>query len=230
MSDSPVPTPSAGVLQLLSVILGDSVMEANALIGDQIRFWRWRNQLRILERANDILKQKGISPKKVSPKVLVPLIEAASLEDEPSLQEMWASLFASACQDDSEKSFFFICIEILKNISSPEARALQWMYFKWREEDLRIRTDNPFGSPDEIITKDDIVKFSVGDILRAANLPFIKGRVMIDNLMRLNLIRYEAPDISDETFDTSVRMVFPERLYLTRLAIGLLQTCGTDTQ
>ena len=103
MSDSPVPTPSAGVLQLLSVILGDSVMEANALIGDQIRFWRWRNQLRILERANDILKQKGISPKKVSPKVLVPLIEAASLEDDPSLQEMWARLIASACQEDSEK-------------------------------------------------------------------------------------------------------------------------------
>jgi hypothetical protein len=104
-------------------ILG-SLAEIGDLFSDKVRFLRFKSAVKTLNRAAEIAKEKGISPKAIPMKFLVPFIEDCSLEDEESpFIEQWASLLASA-----SKGFdpLHVAIkDVLKNISSKEAALIE---------------------------------------------------------------------------------------------------------
>ena len=81
-----------------------------------------------LQRENEILKEKKIDPKKVSLKVLSPLIEFSSLEEEELLQDKWANLITHILNSDTDIVFQQNCIAILNKISSTEANLVDNLY------------------------------------------------------------------------------------------------------
>lgn len=89
---------------LFRSLFGPSINEMGGLIADNVRLRRFKNQIRIFSKAQKILRDKNIQPSKVSLKVLAPLIECSSLEENKTLQEKWANLIA----------------HILEGVSSPE--------------------------------------------------------------------------------------------------------------
>ena len=62
------------------------------MTADQVRLRRFKNQVKIFERLNIYLKDKKIDPQKINLKVLAPLIEFASYEEDENLQELWSKL------------------------------------------------------------------------------------------------------------------------------------------
>jgi hypothetical protein len=104
-------------------ILGP-VAELGDLFSDKVRFLRFRSAAKTLNRAAEIAKEQGISPKAVPMKFLVPFIEDCSLEEEDSpFIEQWAALLASAAKGFDP---LHVAIrDVLKNISSKEAALIE---------------------------------------------------------------------------------------------------------
>lgn len=72
-----------------------SVEELGLLVKDQISYWRFNNQVKILTKAKAVCEKNNISIKAITPKLLCPYLEYASLEDDPELQKNWATLLSN---------------------------------------------------------------------------------------------------------------------------------------
>jgi len=133
MSDAPV-LPGVKInLKVPEDVTRDTVRFARRILGplaeigdlfsDKVRFLRFKSAAKTLNRAAQIAKEQGISPKAIPMKFLVPFIEDCSLEEEDSpFIEQWAALLASA-----SKSFdpLHVAIrDVLKHISSKEAKLI----------------------------------------------------------------------------------------------------------
>lgn len=69
--------------------------EIGLLLKDGIAKWRFNNQVKTLVKAKSICEKHGVNPRMISPKLLCPLLEYASLEDNEKLQDKWATLLAN---------------------------------------------------------------------------------------------------------------------------------------
>ena len=93
--------------------------------GDLLRQYRIRNWNRISQKTFDKLNQRGdeqIEP--LNPKLIVPLLEAASNEGDETLQDMWAELLANAMDPDCDVSLQRVFIDTLKQFEPIDARIL----------------------------------------------------------------------------------------------------------
>src|SRR5688500_4034060 len=78
--------------EFLGKLISPIIEEVGLLISDNIKFLRFKNQVKILLKAKDYVEKRNISIKEIPIKILVPLLEKASLEDNEPLQEKWAKM------------------------------------------------------------------------------------------------------------------------------------------
>lgn len=108
----------------LGKLIFPAVEEVGLLMGDNIKVWRFKNQIRLLNNVENYVKEKNISTKKVPLKILLPLLENASLEEEPLLNEMWENLLINYI--DSKQTFCLTVFpHILSNLSTKEVRFIK---------------------------------------------------------------------------------------------------------
>src|SRR5712692_8992554 len=83
--------------------VGASLTAAFGIFEDKLKYMRWERQVRLMQRANDFLSNEGFDqPTRVIPlKFAVPLLEAASLEDDDYLQDLWAKLLVNSAIETS---------------------------------------------------------------------------------------------------------------------------------
>ena len=84
----------------LDKLVMPSVEETGLLIKDKVTYWKFKNQVKILNKAKEYCEKHGINPKTVSFKLLVPLIETSSLEEDELLQDKWAILLGNLVDSD----------------------------------------------------------------------------------------------------------------------------------
>ena len=111
----------------LDKLVGPSIEEVGLLLSDNIKLWRLKNQIKILNKAKKIVENNNLSIKNISLKVLVPLLEYSSLENDESLQDKWSNLLVNIA-DESSKITTNIYPFILSQLSSIEAKALLDFY------------------------------------------------------------------------------------------------------
>jgi Abortive infection alpha len=104
------------------MVLGPSGRELGEMVADRLRFWRWRQAVKIMERAAEIKKAKKRQQVDVPLKFFLPFVEESSKEDNDDLAEFWATLLATA--GDKTTGFDLLCIDILKKMGRDEARLL----------------------------------------------------------------------------------------------------------
>lgn len=115
------------IKDFLNKLIGPAIEETGLLIADPIRLWRFKNQLKILEKAQKIVKDKNIDTKIISVKTLVPFLEYSSLEEDENLQDMWANLFVNYV--DSNKNFTSsVYPYILSQISTEDLNVVNQFY------------------------------------------------------------------------------------------------------
>ncbi|UPT70217.1 MAG: DUF4393 domain-containing protein [Flavobacterium sp. JAD_PAG50586_2] len=108
-------------------IVGSTLEETGLLLGDKVRVYRLKNQIKMLGMTQQICNDNNISIKQISLKTLVPLLEYASLEDEESIQTKWAKLLSNYVDSrkNLESSIFPF---ILSQLSTKELEILDTMY------------------------------------------------------------------------------------------------------
>jgi len=104
-----------------------SIEETGLLVKDQITMWRFKNQIKMLNRAKDYCEKHNIEPKKISLKVLSPLLEYSSLEEEDIMQDKWSVLLSNLI--DSEQNIEnHVFPYILSQLSKDEFLSLEKVY------------------------------------------------------------------------------------------------------
>ncbi len=100
--------------------------ETGLLLGQRMKAYRERKLHETLEKADRRLRDSGLEPNPVPPKLLLPIIDGCSIEDNETLQDMWAGLLTSASQraDLIRPSF----VDTLKQLTPNEAKFLDKVF------------------------------------------------------------------------------------------------------
>jgi hypothetical protein len=110
----------------LQKLIGPSVDELGLLFSDNVKLWRLKNQIRNLEKVKKIVDEQKIDIKQVNLKVLIPYLEGVSLEDDETLQDLWAKLFTNYI-DTSKNLTINVYPNILKQLSTNEVTILRFL-------------------------------------------------------------------------------------------------------
>lgn len=196
---------SEPVREFAGTIVGSPAGKAGELLADHIRLRRFRYQAKALEKAQAIVRERGLDPHKIPWPTLFPLLEGAANADGPDLADRWAALLATAAVDPDAVPPSYPAI--LSQLTAAEARVLDALYNAsvadgppggWRERVLNVETD--LGTDEGRIT---------GHRLELA----------MDNLALLNLIGSVAGQINASQIDNKAAV------RLTALGYEFVRAC-----
>lgn len=108
--------------RLLERAAGPAADELGEWMRDKVRAFRRRNTEVVTARAEAYLQSVGEEGREVPFATLLPLLEGASLQDNPEMQEYWAALLANAAAGRALSPMF---TRILEALSPVDARVLQ---------------------------------------------------------------------------------------------------------
>ena len=81
------------------------------------------------DQVNCILNERGIvDTKAVPPKLALPIIEAASLEEDDKLQNLWAKLLSNAMDPNCKLDIRYFFVDILKSLNPLDVKLLYFFY------------------------------------------------------------------------------------------------------
>lgn len=100
------------------------------IVHDKLSYMRWERQLRLMVRVEEVMRELGMeAPTRPVPiKVAIPLLQAASLEDDNELQDLWVKLLVNAADADRNVEVRRAFVSILQDFGSMEARIMRVIY------------------------------------------------------------------------------------------------------
>jgi hypothetical protein len=106
---------------LVKKLAGPLADEFGQMFGDRAREYRLKNALKIFHRVQKMLLDAGIDPQPIAPRLFLPVLEAASIEDNETLQSRWAALLANASDPQKGSSVLASFVEVLRQLTSEQA-------------------------------------------------------------------------------------------------------------
>jgi len=107
------------------------------LVKDTVHYLRWKLANSILDRADQILKERRAEGKKTLPlSSAIRFMDAASLEEDPTVQELWARLLANAVDPEFSYELDKTHVALLSEMKGLDAKVLEyiasqgWLQFK----------------------------------------------------------------------------------------------------
>jgi hypothetical protein len=205
----------APIADIIKSLLGPSADEIGMAGGDWFRVWRLRRTIPLLTEVAKIASDAGLQLNPVAPRLLFPLLETASLQDDEDLHRRWIALLANAATHRVEVHPCFP--EILGQLTSQEAQFLDQAYDE--DEDLIYKNKARLENPHIDIPYDFTTAYGIsGGILSSIE------SILIDNLERLNLVnRSDAP----LTVNGSPIHISPHtnHLYITKFGKRFVEVC-----
>jgi hypothetical protein len=163
------------ITKFFSGIVPDFLKDGVGILSDQVKLWRWSNQINIIKKAQNKIEESGLSKKQIPLKVLVPIIQNSSLEQDENMQEKWANMLANAATDNVEISPNYAAI--LNELSPIEVSILDKIYQEVnKESDYQKRKS---------------IQFDANELKTMLGITEEKMDLIIENLYRLNL--FQAP-------------------------------------
>jgi hypothetical protein len=184
----------------VSKIINEPLEAVVGILTDRLQHIRAERQLRLVDRWREIISQRRLEGtlRIVPPKLALPIIENASLEEDDELQDLWANLLASAVDPNFNKPIRTAYVDIIKELEVIDVHVLNfiyWDYMDWRKKrEASGFVDRIFLSPIRHgVNKNQIVeRLSIDtDIYETS----------IDNLMRVRCIASYIQDDDDEYYD-----------------------------
>lgn len=159
-------------------VFKEPINEISGMITDKLRFIRWKRMVQMADEVNKILDGKNIKDTRaVPPKIALPIMEEATLEEDPNIQYLWNHLLANAMNPNFNDELRYGFIDMIKNITGVEAKILNEFYFILQKENKL----NPISSIyDYSIKKEQFLSiFKITPDIYA---------ISVNNLMRLQLV------------------------------------------
>ena len=164
--------------QFISQYLKGPLAEAFGIIEDKLKYLRWERRVRLMDRATEFLHRRGLSEptRSVSMSTIVPILQLGSMEEDNSLQDLWAQLLVNAADADSGVIVEPAFIGILQNLSSRDAAILDKVYsVPMSEENKALYMHD---HPAKVLTERPTVEID----------PSVDVQMSLGNLSRLGLI------------------------------------------
>lgn len=183
---SGIPAAIKSATEFLNKLFGPASEEVGLLLGERARTFRLRNMLKTLGKTQEMLKNASIEPKSVELRVLIPLLDGASLEDNESLSVKWAALLANATISRQAANVSQIFSNILSQLSPTDALVLDNMKLQSFSFATSTGTSEPISVKSQIMEsvslKDEEYAFSIDNLRRLGlciiDPPFFQGGVV----------------------------------------------------
>lgn len=190
--------------EFLGKLIGPTVEEMGLLISDNIKYFRFKNQIKILNKAQKYIESKNISTKQIPVKILVPLLENASLEKDEELQDKWANMISNMADSESNLQNH-VFPYILGQISIEEFKGLEELdekekshWEKWKKIN-RLEKEGKLLNLENRKTKKELKS----DDEEGFHISLEEFELA--NLIRLGLIKKLPPKIKIQEFKTGGR-------------------------
>jgi len=164
------------IAKFFSGIVPDFIKDGVGILSDQVKFWRWNNQVNIITKAQTKIDASGLDKKQIPLKVLVPIIENSSLEQDENMQDKWANMLANAATGNVEISPNYAAI--LNELSPIEVSILDKIY-----QEVNKETD---------YQKRKNFQFDANKLKTMLDITEEKTDLIIENLFRLNVLQSPA--------------------------------------
>lgn len=107
--------------------VGGPIETAIGVVWDHLVYARWERRQRLIQRAEHFAAMSGIGERcePMPLNVAVPLLSAASIEDDDYLQDEWAKLFVNAADPASNIGSYKSFVSILNSMSKMDALMLR---------------------------------------------------------------------------------------------------------
>lgn len=146
-----------------------AIEETGLLLKDQVTMWKFKNQVRILNKAKHYCEANNITTKIISLKLLCPLLDYSGIEDNDELQDKWAILLSNMV--DSEQNIEnHVFPYILSQLSTNEFMVLEKVYdeklakmSELTKELEKFRTERPIMEK-ELIDKVKELEFRIVEL------------------------------------------------------------------
>lgn len=126
-ADKTVEKSFEGIETFLRNVCLPALEEVGMMMREQVRYWRLKNVLRMLEKSQNKLEyEEGQLKIQAHPKVALSIIEHSSLNDNDDILELWAGLFASSCTKNEQDDENLIFVDLLKQLTVVEAKMLKY--------------------------------------------------------------------------------------------------------
>jgi hypothetical protein len=114
----------------ISKFIAGPLEQGLGIFEDKLKYMRWELQVAFMDKVNKKMAELGLKgpTQPVPMKITIPLLQAASMEDDDNLQELWANLLVNAADKDSGVEVHRNHITILQDLTSFDARILQKAY------------------------------------------------------------------------------------------------------
>jgi len=189
---------------LLDKLAGPAAEEIGLTLKDHVRVFRLKRQIRLFERVKKILADANMEPGHVPFKLLLPMVENASVEEDDDLQDRWAAMLANAAiKRDVHPSF----PEILKQLNEKEVLYLDACY-EYSEGKHRVGRDKvtpAIKRQERYRELDEEFFFRLGECLGVSAEGYIMLRNkatrmfpssgLEDNVIRLGLMHVSTKDL-----------------------------------
>lgn len=109
---------------LLTSLLGPTVDAWGQILASPIQLRLLKNQIKGLEKAKKICDESNVNIKQVDLKALLPYLNGVALEEDESLQNMWANLFVNYI-DASINLTVTVYPSILSQLSTQDVEVLK---------------------------------------------------------------------------------------------------------
>lgn len=142
----------------VSKYVGGTLEQGMGIVEDRLKYLRWERQIRLAERANDFLRERGLAgpTRHVPLRIAIPLLQAGSLEEDDCLQDRWAALLVNAADAATHVEVRRAFVSILEDLTPLDAMALEKIYALDQGADLdkevfttylpdRVTVDRPGG-------------------------------------------------------------------------------------
>ncbi len=163
-------------------VIGEPVECAVGMLSDKLRFMRWERQISMVDKCEEIIRQRQIEGKlrAVPPKLALPIMENASLEENDELQDLWANLLASALDPSFKGVVRAAFIDIIKQLEVVDAYILNFLYRSYVTE-LKSNKVPEDESP-------TCVGWDKEEICKYLNISLVTYYDSVDNLMRVQCV------------------------------------------
>jgi hypothetical protein len=130
--------------------------EGFGIFEDKLKYMRWKNQFRLIIRANEFINESGINEitRPLPLKFTIPLLQGASLEDDEYLQDLWAQLLANSVIENGIE-IKRVYIDILERLSPLEGKIIKTIYGSFSFEEIQHRFLLTYKLPEFIEIQND---------------------------------------------------------------------------
>jgi hypothetical protein len=115
--------PIGDIVKRVAGPLADEIGESLAVLA---RPYRIMLSVKMFQKTQRMLKEAGITPQAVPPRLFLPILEGASIQDDDDLHTRWSALLANAAT--SQGLVHPSYIEILKQLTPEDAQLLDRLY------------------------------------------------------------------------------------------------------